>query len=83
MASQEIYSATDCITCSLMDGSRKLEAEWVCRGLISASECFSCANKIDHRYSGSRVSILCRDPCNYKPLEGERRPALDDIERLE
>ncbi|MCW3991834.1 MAG: hypothetical protein NWE79_03940 [Candidatus Bathyarchaeota archaeon] len=51
------------------------------RGLISASECFTCANSSDHRLMGVRVSILCRDPCNYEPVKGERRPALDDIER--
>ncbi|MFQ6076804.1 MAG: hypothetical protein ACE5Z5_11825 [Candidatus Bathyarchaeia archaeon] len=63
-----------------MVGSRKQGVKWVPRGLISASECFSCANKVDHRHSGSGVSILCRDPCNYKPLRGERRLVLDDIE---
>ena len=66
-----------------MDGSSKRDVKWLSRGLISASECFSCANKVDHKVKGSRVSILCRDQCNYKPLKGERRPALDNIEDIE
>lgn len=34
---------------------------------------------------GVWVSILCRDPCNYRPLEGEARPTLEkmvDIEQM-
>jgi len=63
----------------------KLDAKWVSRGIISACECFSCGNKVAHSLKGVRVSILCRDPCRYKQLEGEARPALDkmaDIEQM-
>ena len=66
-----------------MDKTRKRDSTWESRGLISASECFSCANKVNHRYGDHRVSILCKDPCNYRPLKGERRLNIDDIEDLE
>lgn len=63
----------------------KPDAEWVSRGIISACECFSCANKVAHRLRGVRVSILCMDPCRYRPLKGETRPSLEkmpDIEQI-
>jgi len=63
--------------------SSKRKAKWVSRGIISACECFSCANKVDHRFKESRVSILCNDPCRYKLLKGEVRPALIEIADLE
>ena len=63
--------------------SSKLKAKWVSRGIISACECFSCANKVSHRFKESRVSILCKDPCKYKQLKGEVRPALEKIADLE
>ena len=63
--------------------SSKRKAKWVSRGIISACECFSCANKVSHRFKESRVSILCKDPCRYKLMEGEVRPALDKIADLE
>lgn len=66
-----------------MDDSEKRDGKWVTRGIISASECFSCANKIDHRLRDRSVSILCLDPCNYRPLRGERRTVLEDIEDVE
>lgn len=82
--SKKIYQATGCYSKVLsMDSSRKRNAKWVSRGFISASECFSCANKVNHKIRGSRVSILCKDQCNYKPLKGERRLALNNIEDIE
>jgi len=63
--------------------SSKRKAKWVSRGIISACECFSCANKVSHRFKESRVSILCNDPCRYKQLEGERRTVLKKIADLE
>lgn len=54
-----------------MDGSSKLKAKWVNRGLISACECFSCMNKINHKLSENRVRILCRNPCKFEPLKAE------------
>lgn len=65
------------------DANPKLNAKWVSRGIISACECFSCSNKVDHRLRGVRVSILCREPCRYRPLKGETRPALDKIADIE
>ena len=53
-----------------MDGSSKLKAKWATKGLISACECFSCMNKINHELVGERVRILCGDPCKFKPLKG-------------
>ena len=47
--------------------------EWIIRGLITASECFRCANKLEHRVEVERVHIHCRDNCNYLPLEKERQ----------
>lgn len=65
--------------------SPKKENIWVSRGIISACECFSCENKLDHRFRDGRVLILCKDPCNYKPLSGvEKSEAykIEDIEHL-
>jgi len=63
--------------------SSKHKAKWVSRGIISACECFSCANKVSHRFKESRVSILCKDPCRYVQLSGEKRTVLDKIADLE
>ena len=65
---------------SRRDASSKRDAKWVTRGIISACECFSCANKVSHRLKGNRVSILCRDPCRYTALQGETRPSLYKME---
>jgi len=53
--------------------SSKHNWHWVHKGPVSATECFSCANMADYRITGEMVSILCRDLCNYKPLEGKAR----------
>jgi len=66
-----------------MISSDEKDGEWVNRGFISASECFSCANKINHKRRAHSISVLCRDPCNYKPLRGERHPKLEDIEKID
>ena len=65
-----------------MSPSRRREEKWVVRGFLSACECFSCANKLDHRLKGERVYILCRDPCHYVPLKGEVAPRIEDIEAV-
>jgi hypothetical protein len=64
-----------------MGSYHRRNEKWVSRGIISASECFTCVNRVGHRLMGARVSILCRDQCNYEPLKGEQRPELDDIEK--
>ena len=43
----------------------KIESSWINRGMHTASECFSCDNKLDHVLKGSRIAILCKDYCNY------------------
>lgn len=63
--------------------SSKPKAKWVTRGVIAACECFSCSNKVGYKLKGSRVSILCENPCTYKLLEGEVRPAIDKIADIE
>ena len=63
--------------------SKDRDAKWVNRGIISASECFSCTNKVDYRVRDGLFTILCRDPCNYKSLKGEKRPSLDNLENTE
>lgn len=40
------------------------EATWINKGLIEASECFSCENRIDHIPGEFIVKILCMDPCS-------------------
>ena len=42
------------------------EATWINKGLLEASECFSCENRIDHIPGEFIVKILCRDPCHKK-----------------
>jgi hypothetical protein len=59
------------------------QGSWVTRGVISACECFSCVNKVEHRLNDARVSILCRDPCNYKPKSGGDRPVVTEIDNIE
>lgn len=59
----------------------KPNAEWVSKGILSAFECFRCANKVDHRFEETNVCVLCRDPCKYRPLKGETTyHTIDDIE---
>jgi hypothetical protein len=64
----------------------KRDEEWVSRGILSACECFGCSNKVAHRLRETKVSILCRDPCRYKPIKTERErpipPKIDDIEQI-
>jgi len=66
-----------------MSPSRRREEKWVVRGLLSACECFSCENKLDHRLRGLKVYILCREPCHYRPMRGEVAPRIEDIESVE
>ena len=66
-----------------MDDSSKSDAEWVTKGLISACECFSCRNKINHKLKDNRVSILCRDICNFKPLRGTTDSTVSKLHDIE
>ena len=61
----------------------EIDAKWISRGIISACECFSCSNKIDHRLRGNRVSVLCSEHCRYSPLKGETRPELGKMADIE
>jgi len=45
--------------------SKAEEGKWIVKGVVSASQCFSCLNKIEHKLKGRRVLILCKDNCNY------------------
>lgn len=49
--------------------SEKIQGSWVVRGIYSASECFSCINKIDHALKEDRISIFCKDYCKYEPKQ--------------
>ena len=49
----------------------------------SLDRSISWANKINHKRRSHSVSILCRDPCNYRPKRGERHLKLEDIEKVE
>jgi Zn finger protein HypA/HybF involved in hydrogenase expression len=49
-------------------------AKWVIREIYSACDCFSCKNKIEHKFVEFKVSIYCRDPCNYKPRRTDTFP---------
>ena len=63
---------------------RAMEPSWVIKGMLSACDCFSCVNKVEHMLKNNRVHILCREPCNYKPRSRMDRPItakLYDIER--
>jgi hypothetical protein len=51
------------INIAMLKASEK--GQWITKGVISASDCFSCANRIDHEVKGRRISILCRNPCNF------------------
>jgi hypothetical protein len=66
-----------------MPSSSKRGLKWVSRGFISASECFSCMNKVSHKLNEYNVSVLCKDPCKYRQIEGEPRPNLNKIVNIE
>jgi len=55
----------------------------VSRGILSACECFSCENKIAYRFKETSVSILCKDPCRYRPLKNEKRPSMEKLTDIE
>jgi hypothetical protein len=62
----------------------KIKEEWICRGILSACECFGCENKVSYKLRGDKVYVLCRNPCNFRPITGEALPTskgLQDIER--
>ncbi|MBS7619713.1 hypothetical protein KEJ21_03605 [Candidatus Bathyarchaeota archaeon] len=61
---------------------KKVDA-WISRGILSACECFSCANKLAHRFKETKIYIHCKDPCNYKPIRGVEKSALDKLEDIE
>lgn len=61
----------------------KRDETWVSRGILSACECFSCANKVAHRFKETKVSVLCRDPCRYKSMKGETRPPMEKLADIE
>jgi hypothetical protein len=46
--------------------------EWVVKGMVTASDCFRCRNKLDSKTDGYTVYILCRDQCNYEPITEEK-----------
>ena len=48
------------------------EGKWIARGWVTASECFGCRNKLGHRVEEGKVFILCRDNCNYHPLDKDK-----------
>lgn len=61
----------------------RAKEEWVCRGILSACECFSCENKVRYRLRGDRVYVLCLNPCNFKPITGEARPPIRELPDIE
>ena len=50
----------------------KRKSSWVNKGIYSASECFGCANKVEHEFREYGVRILCRDYCNYEPKDAQK-----------
>jgi hypothetical protein len=58
--------------------SSSKEGKWIARGWVTASECFSCRNKLGHRVGGERVFILCGDNCNYHPLDKDKVKGTED-----
>ena len=56
------------------------EGKWIVRGWVTASECFGCRNKLSHRAEEGKVFILCRDNCNYHPLDKDKvKGTADEI----
>ena len=66
-----------------MNVSSNNDEKWVNKGLITAYECFSCTNKINHKFKDNRITILCKDPCNYTPKKEELRPHFEKIPEIE
>ena len=58
--------------------SSSKEGKWIVRGCVTASECFSCRNKLGHRVEEGKVFILCRDNCNYHPLDKDKVKGAED-----
>jgi len=54
------------------------EGKWIARGWVTASECFGCRNKLGHRVDEGKVFILCRDNCNYHPLDKDKAKGAED-----
>jgi hypothetical protein len=54
------------------------EGKWIARGWVTASECFGCRNKLGHRVDEGKVFILCRDNCNYHPLDKDKVKGAED-----
>jgi hypothetical protein len=54
------------------------EGKWIARGWVTASECFGCSNKLGHRAEEGKVFILCRDNCNYHPLDKDKVKGTED-----
>lgn len=50
----------------------KRKSSWVNKGIYSACECFSCANKVEHEFREYSVRIFCRDYCNYEPKDTKK-----------
>ncbi len=61
----------------------RIKEEWIPRGILSACECFSCEYKLTHRLRGDKVYVLCKNPCNFKPMAGEVKPAVRGIPDIE
>jgi len=43
--------------------TKKNEPQWIPKGVLTASTCFKCKNKIDHIFRIEKVLILCIEPC--------------------
>jgi len=63
--------------------SPKRTDEWVSRGILSACECFSCANKLEHKFRETKVSIHCLEPCKYRPMRGAERTVVEKLQDIE
>jgi hypothetical protein len=66
-----------------MNRHTKRDPKWVNRDILLAFECFSCANRVAYNLGETNVSILCRDPCKYKPLKSETDPNIHKIDDIE
>ena len=66
-ASAEPILSRDLVITTHMPPSNSKNEKWIDRGLVTASECYSCRNRLDSRVDGGRIRILCRDECNFIP----------------
>jgi hypothetical protein len=52
-----------------MGKSSKPEPKWVFMGPLSAGDCFNCRNMMKFEIHLHNVKILCKDPCNFIPMQ--------------